>query len=508
MKRTSLRGVATPDALDHIAQLVDASTDLREEEGLNASIRLGHQLRRRKLSSSHSALLSYYNGNAWSALDDIALAVEELDVWKRPTLENLVVSYRSALLRGTTAELGTNRMCQMFTNLGNSISTLGRTVEAIEYWDRALELDPEFGMTIGNRGCGLSYLASVDPDLGHQVVLVNQARDDLRSALCLPLELGASEHFRQRLSQLERTVSPRAFEAQIDVESHSLGATEAERQYRQWCLDGRLFLNTLNDLGSIPIAATDPLMLPDLTASVGDGPHFVGCFNQMKQEYVSARYILYDSIRADAVHYSDRDVTLANTLDYPCYSLSVEKAKMAFRSAYSLLDKVAFFLNRYLGLGMKDRDVSLRRIWYEDPRKRGPIRSRVLERASLPVKALFWLSRDLYEDAPGYRSAMQPDAQQLSTIRNHIEHRYVKLHQEVWSASASADEPMRDILAFSLSRGEFESKALRLLKLARAALLYLAHAVAIEERSAAKRREAPRLVAKTALGKWDDEWKL
>ena len=59
-----------------------------------------------------------------------------------------------------------------------------------------------------------------------------------------------------------------------------------------------------------------------------------------------------------------------NTLDYPSYSLAVERMKAAFRMAYSLFDKIAYFLNEYLRLGIPERNVSFRTLWYEDQQKK------------------------------------------------------------------------------------------------------------------------------------------
>ena len=49
------------------------------------------------------------------------------------------------------------------------------------------------------------------------------------------------------------------------------------------------------------------------------------------------RRVLWEGIKSDEPHFSDREVLLYNTLDYPSYGLSVEKVKMAFRMAYSIL---------------------------------------------------------------------------------------------------------------------------------------------------------------------------
>ena len=127
-----------------------------------------------------------------------------------------------------------------------------------------------------------------------------------------------------------------------------LGDTEHEVRYRRWCLAKCLFLNPLNDLGSLSVAARDVPTTPSMVVGIREGPHYQSFYNQMKQEFVSARWFYYDGITAKKPHFSDKDVTLYNTFDYPCYSLAARKVKVAVRMAYSLLDKIAYFLNHYL----------------------------------------------------------------------------------------------------------------------------------------------------------------
>lgn len=85
-----------------------------------------------------------------------------------------------------------------------------------------------------------------------------------------------------------------------------------EHLYRKWAVENRLFLNTLNNL---PVAelcfATDALQLPNMVVSIGAKPIFHGMFNQIKQEYVYARYQYYSSLQfQDEVHYADKDTYL------------------------------------------------------------------------------------------------------------------------------------------------------------------------------------------------------
>ena len=70
----------------------------------------------------------------------------------------------------------------------------------------------------------------------------------------------------------------------------------------------------------------------------------------------------------------------------------------------------------------------------------------------------------------------EPQARGLSDIRNHIEHKYLRV-----TVAESPTVPPDD-LAFMVSREQFEGKAIHLLKLARSALIYLAIGVGFEER--------------------------
>jgi hypothetical protein len=82
----------------------------------------------------------------------------------------------------------------------------------------------------------------------------------------------------------------------IKLDGYKLGETEQEKQYRRWCLANRLFLNPLNDLGPHTVAARDTMTLPDFTTKLQEPPSLVGFFNQMKQEFVSARWMFYDGM--------------------------------------------------------------------------------------------------------------------------------------------------------------------------------------------------------------------
>lgn len=133
------------------------------------------------------------------------------------------------------------------------------------------------------------------------------------------------------------------------------------------------------------------------------------------------------------------------------------------------------------------------------------------QRANWPLRGLFWVSKDLSEDAAGFREALEPDARDVALIRNHLEHKYLKLHDGIWCEPSDAEAKefsfLTDSLAKSLDRSDFAAKTLRLMRTARAALIYLSLAVWQEERCRESLRDPSKIIVTNPLDVWEDDWK-
>jgi LA2681-like HEPN len=117
-----------------------------------------------------------------------------------------------------------------------------------------------------------------------------------------------------------------------------------------------------------------------------------------------------------------------------------------------------------------------------------------------PLRGLFWLSKDLFEE--DFQAVTEPDAAALNDIRNHLEHKYLQLHDLM---GMGARQP--DTLAYRLSRENFTAKTLRILKLARAALIHLSLSVHREERLRARAGNQQGLTVPLRLDVLEDDWK-
>lgn len=512
LMRAPLKRMSDDTALESIGSLIDLASDLGSDAAATRAFEQLRLLERRDLTAANRSILHYFRANAWQARRTIN-AVPGPRVWEQPDREKQIFELLCANYSAGFNDLDPVRQCQILTNLGIQLNDVGRFIEAIEIWDRALAILPNFAMALGSRGTALKHYGLASADRYDQEILLLFAERSFM-ATAAPGTLWDADYpssirryFRDRAREIADRLDLEAIARDFDPERGKLGRSRSEQEYRTWCVNRRLFINPLNDIVDRPVAADDYLMLPPLTVSFDTNgmPPVIGLFNQMKQEFAFARLMLFEGCNEaadDRVHYADRGVRLYNTLDYPSYSVATEKLRTAFRVAYGLLDKVGYFINDYWRLGTPVHRVGFRTVWYKDGEVRLSLHDRFATYENWPLLGLFWLSKDLFEEK--MQQVTNPDAREIFILRNHLEHKYLHIVQG-W-ASALASERSTGDLGISIGSDEFAAKALRLLKLARAAMIYLALAVHREERLAQDGRE-PTIIAQMPLTHFEDRWK-
>lgn len=466
-----------------------------------------------------AAEVTYFRANVWAALRRLRRS-DPLWDWEAEETQRELLHLREAAHHRGFEQLDPIRQCQIDTNLGCLLGHAGRIIDGLASWDRALARIPRFAMALGNRGYFLSFYARLLYDRRHATIMLLAAFDDLTAALDPdaihdnPDDARAVAGFAETRAQIARVINIHAIRQSLSRLPASDCGSEPERFYRSWCLHHRLFLNPLNDLGTRPVADQDVFATPSFVTTRDQHPTSLRFFNIMKQEYVSARWMFFEGSHSDEVHFSDRGVLLYNTLDYPSQALAVERIKAAFRSSYSLFDKIGQFVNHYWGLGIKRGSITLRRVWYEKlDEKQRKLRTEFLDQENWPLRGLCWLSRDLFDPHPGFRDHTDPDAQAIAKVRHRLEHGFLAVHEfdalfETLEQGPPDGHPFgKDPNLYPISRRALTDKTLRLLQLARAALIYLSLAMHREEQRRAAERGDDAGVLPLSMGLIDDDWK-
>lgn len=393
---------------------------------------------------------------------------------------------------------------QTVVNYCNILVSIGRLPKAIHTIKPIA--DEGFGMARGNLGLQLYDYAYYGHDNYHQQVLFSISKRLLTVSINSSdpsIHDGAKRAFQERLNWIAKIsesfseINTNNNDKFNDDQKHNNEATE----YFTWVSNNGLALNIVNDIKYSGFIGTDSLHLPAMIVNTKEKyPRYHGIFNQIKQEYISSRYLLYEGIVGNQTHFADSGVHLVNTLDYPVYSINVEKVKSAYRAIYSLFDRIAYFLNHYFDLGINDRGVSFNSIWGKKSKL-----NNYADKNNL-LEALKWIHKDLRsKPVSEYGEYIDPILHRTYEIRNIMEHRYLKILTDDIDIENNTTE--FDSLAFVVSRDEFHELAINLLRTSREAIILMVMAINIEERRK-KEKVKDKFILEVPLDSYDDDWKF
>jgi len=370
---------------------------------------------------------------------------------------------------------------QVCVNLGNSMDAQGRCLEALDYYERALSILPDFGMALGSKGLGLHYYAKISGK--QQVLVLSEAHHfldlALKSKTTPPYARG---RFLKVKEEIEKALGDKLIPPPFSKKYKNPGKSQIEKDYLDFGLKHGLYLNVCNFCSqrcnkAIEDNFTLETMVVPLDTDLDNDPflRMQDWLNQMRVAYATARFLLFQAIEAPYdLSFVLRHVLIMETLDYSIYDMETELLKVAFRSFYSILDQIAGIVDDYLGLGIGIRKVHFSSVWFttvcEEGEKKTVVRPQLLDRESWTLNALYDLNFDL---------AHSDYHKQLRQMRNRLIHGFVSVRD--FQANPSPEQ---------LDKRELEIRTIELAKLVRNAIGYLIFFLWNDTRRDAREREA------------------
>ena len=396
----------------------------------------------------------------------------------------------------------------LYTNYANALDHCGRKIAAIEQYKKVLSFHSDFGMALGNLGRVYHHYGILEYDDSHKDLFHYFAYHYLGKAIdCTDPNThdAAKKCFKATMEAYAPEYIKNVLTSELSFNQYVYDNPE-ELTYREWCLQSGLFLNTLNDL---PVAelcfAGDVIQLPNMIVGVHAKPIFHGMFSQLKQEYIYARYIYYSTLSSgDEPHFADKETYIKAYTDYAQYSIRLEKLKTAFKTLYGMFDKIAFFLEHYFDLGIKERDINFRSIWQDSAgfgKRKYHYKHTLDPNQNFALSSLYWISKDFFEK---FEDSPNPELKRIKDIRDSLEHKYVKINDSFFEGRT---QKYGDGLALYVSDKELYDVTFMLLKILREAIINLSLCVNIAE---VPKREAAKdkLIMPMSLMDYEDDWKI
>jgi tetratricopeptide (TPR) repeat protein len=448
--------------------LIDIGSALRDISVIQRGVNNIEQ--KREKSSGDLTYSQWYNlGNGYYALESAKRGPGYTYIPANTTMTQAKQCYRKALINSN--QVSDIDKVELRVNYANSLAELGRSVEAINQYNIALQFNPEHPMALGSLGKALEKFAYIASDSR----LLEDALQSLEQALTHDrLENSGYGYVRPEFSEYKQKIEGQL--RQIKKASHSTHkmpqiTTEHHKAFTDFCIKHSLFLNFClkghncnhpyedNISFSIITPINDKKVFHKLTRTI----------NEMKEQYAIARLLLFEATHSPyQTKFYDELTPYNDLLDYSTYGIRPAKLKLSFEAAYNILDKIAFFINSYLGLGISEEAIGFFRIWKKQP-KDNLLRQEITQLDNIHLYGLYDIARDLSKDG---------HLLHLKDMRDTLTHKYLVPHtfqDSEWYVTSDGKQ-------YHLGYKELLDHTISLMQVVRAAVIYLVAFIEQEER--------------------------
>lgn len=375
---------------------------------------------------------------------------------------------------------------QVWTNYGNCLSHLGRFIDAIECYQKALAIDQENGMATGNLGIELEHAMQITGRFRHEYAAL--ARDLFERTLSpqMHLKYGSLEaisDFQRRLAIVNEFIdahkTPILLPQPVEIPSSSVN----QQKYIRFCIQNGLFLNAWAGDKELTPGINDDLAFGNITISAKESslvPELLKTLNEIKESFATARYLYFLSQTADKSLDEISKLSTYYISDFSVNGVYVGLCKASYSRAFDVLDKVARIVNCYFQVG-NPRDS----FWniFVDKQSLGEEHTPYFS-AKKPIcltkNPSMYALADLCID---YFENEKVDLKTIDNRRNKITHEY--LNVKLYTSKQDDNENTIDL-------GEFKRQTKEVLQLAKNAVLYVVSAINIAEMQKANPNERVR----------------
>lgn len=336
-------------------------------------------------------------------------------------------------------------------NLGNDLDEMGRWLEAYEWYQRSLALDPTNGNAAGNIAVALGRMLHCEwVASGHLAAVYNHY---LKMAQSLAEETAriAGEATARRYAEMP------LIEGDVGHFAH-LG--DPADDYQQWVAEHRLALTPAVEGLGHNHERWDNAQLSQARSKDGAVPAVFTMLDSLKAEFVAIRRMAYNGMRQVEDHHGQQSAedsgVYGDARDGTIHGEQVAQLVIAQRTALDVLDKLAVTTNEHLRIGVAPGRIDYRGYWAP----RGIWREGLMPPASdgRALLAVADLANDLASDGFYEHSQM---------LRNAGTHRVIAA-TVLPRPAAAAKEALSVVGLDALMESTLEA-----LRVARAAFLYI-----------------------------------
>jgi hypothetical protein len=459
--------------------LIDVGTELGSESLISRGRDLFADNYQELSNYIEPASIEYNLGNAKKSL--YRLQASTSDFKFRPNSIVLLTESKNHYWRSLRLTANRRQGPQQHVNLANSLDSCARVVEALRWYESALEIDADFGMAHLNRGLALLSLNHLSGT--YSINLLDRARQSFSRAIgdsSLPTTL-------REQAALQRDFLSRQLlnlgwdEARIAGydEGHEAEFEEHDHYWR-FCLDNYLALSEHALYCRCAGARRDDLSVISSAAPIsGDFvPRLELLLNRLKSEFCLARALYYQAMTDSESCWDTHafEGTFTELHESEAVGLRPEFLRTSFRLCFGILDRIAQGLNELYEFAESTEVLYFESFWRPMKERKGESGGRwesLNLQENMGLVALYSLATDLNRKGGEWGH--------FKEIRNALEHGVFALIADNATGLSPMVQPQR-ISSSQESVGSFASKALHMLQFVASAIFSFAFVVRIEGR--------------------------
>ncbi|WP_296789794.1 LA2681 family HEPN domain-containing protein [uncultured Methanobrevibacter sp.] len=320
-------------------------------------------------------------------------------------------------------------------HLGIVYNGLGRTIESLDCFDNVLKYHNST-YALYNKAYALYTYSFFS--INHSLI-IRDAYNCFKIVLeddnfSQEMKVKSKEYVDEILILFEKEFLESDSEEEIKIEVED----DFEWFMVNYCWENRLYLNLCNFCqkcsNSIGDAIVIEKMINEISESVENDSFLVlsSYLNQLKMDYVSARFLLilsqYDGFDLDVI---TKHVFIVDTQFSEENNIRIQLLKDAFKNFFNILDKIAYFMNDYLDLGVDQNYIGFQNVWFKKGKYNQGINEKLLKMDNYGLTALY----DIYLELKKGNEKFY-----LRDTRNLLTHKYLRITENPFENSKTVEE--------------------------------------------------------------------
>ncbi|EOZ4303765.1 LA2681 family HEPN domain-containing protein [Salmonella enterica] len=361
---------------------------------------------------------------------------------------------------------------ELMVNLANTLKRQYRISESMDYYEQAISIDNSIPQAWVNRSEALELLNELSTTYTYKMIkeVIRGYECAIKSGNCIPSWITT---YLRKIKYNEGILNELCIDIAEDINTDEILTREeydALSQYQRFCIDNKLMLSDhslycncyASSKDNITIATTEKGVFGDFIVPMEM------VLNRLKAEYSLARKMFFEYKIGSEFFDEDSETCFSELYNGEVLYENVEKLRVAFRSCFGVLDKIAVALCKLFDLKPDRGHIYFHSFWQVHNEKR---KNKINNANNKGLLGLFSIAMDL-NDKNGELAFFRD-------WRNDLEHKLLVIHEKGMLVDLYNSYSFFDEVKF-IEKEEFEQHLLQLMKIVKSAVILFVYTIRIE----------------------------